>query len=240
MESDYAKSLHETLLKESVVKSKPVAKVGKKLAAAVGPSQLKWKFFAIKDDTINAFATAGGYTYITTGLLNAVNNDEEVIAAALAHEMGHNHHHHVTKDMARSASFRRTLAKYHVRPNGKRAFIARLVHALVIKLPKSRQQEEEADEFGVHVLAAAGYDPHTLIKLLHKLKEEHTKIGHKESFQFLSTHPATSTRERNIREVIKVMGYRAPESRKKKLSSKKGSDKPRGRTTRKGTSKAKR
>ncbi len=55
-------------------------------AAGLNPESLKIRL--VKDNEINAFATAGGYVFVHTGLLLKAQNAQEVIAV-LAHETGH-------------------------------------------------------------------------------------------------------------------------------------------------------
>jgi len=65
----------------------------------------------------------------------------------------------------------------------------------------SRDQEEQADEVGVNLSNAAGYDPHALIVFFKKLeKTEGAQIS-----DIFSTHPMTSERIKNIESLIKKL-----------------------------------
>jgi len=39
---------------------------------------IPYTFQVVKDDSINVFATAGGYVYVTTGLLKAADNEAQL------------------------------------------------------------------------------------------------------------------------------------------------------------------
>jgi predicted Zn-dependent protease len=65
-----------------------VQRVGEKLARASDRPELDWKFTIIDTDDVNAFATMGGYVYISRGILPYMQNEAE-LAAVLGHEIGH-------------------------------------------------------------------------------------------------------------------------------------------------------
>lgn len=73
--------------------------VGQSLAkASSSRPQVKYKFGIIETDDINAFATPGGYVFVTTGLLKILSNENE-LAGVLAHEIGHIEHGDGLKDV---------------------------------------------------------------------------------------------------------------------------------------------
>ncbi len=65
-----------------------VQRVGEKLAAVSERPELEWKFTIVDTDDVNAFATMGGYVYISRGILPYFQNEAE-LAAVLGHEIGH-------------------------------------------------------------------------------------------------------------------------------------------------------
>lgn len=50
--------------------------------------ELTYTFQVIQDNQINAFATMGGYVYITTGLMEFADNEAQ-LASVVGHEIGH-------------------------------------------------------------------------------------------------------------------------------------------------------
>ena len=65
-------------------------------------SDVAYTFQVVKDDSINAFATAGGYVYVTTGLLKAADNEAQ-LAGVLPHEIGHIAERHLIEQMQETA-----------------------------------------------------------------------------------------------------------------------------------------
>jgi predicted Zn-dependent protease len=65
-----------------------VSSIGNKVAAASDRPNLRWQFTVIDSAIPNAFATQGGYVYITRGMLALLESDAE-LAAILSHEIGH-------------------------------------------------------------------------------------------------------------------------------------------------------
>jgi predicted Zn-dependent protease len=68
-----------------------------------------------------------------------------------------------------------------------------------LMLPYSRLQESEADRLGLIFMAMAGYDPNSAIPFMERLKAADKNASPP---QFLSTHPADSTRINAMRQVI--------------------------------------
>ena len=73
-----------------------VQRVGEKLAAVSERPNLDWHFTIIDTDDVNAFATMGGYVYISRGILPYFQNEAD-LAAVLGHEIGHITAEHLKK-----------------------------------------------------------------------------------------------------------------------------------------------
>jgi predicted Zn-dependent protease len=64
--------------------------------------------------------------------------------------------------------------------------------------PYSRQQEREADDVGVDIMAKAGWDPSGLSTFLHTLqRQEELRLGQSRQPDFFDSHPATPERMEN-------------------------------------------
>lgn len=84
---------HETIVTQTGIYpsedlSRYVAEVGGKLAAASERPDLRWHFTVLDSPRPRAFATRGGYVYVTRGML-ALLRSESDLAAVLAHEISH-------------------------------------------------------------------------------------------------------------------------------------------------------
>ncbi|MGB9801804.1 MAG: M48 family metallopeptidase, partial [Arcobacter sp.] len=66
-----------------------------------------------------------------------------------------------------------------------------------VLLPYGRMQESEADEIGIHLMYKAGYNIDEALNFWKNMSS-----GKKESIEFFSTHPNSSTRIADISKVI--------------------------------------
>lgn len=67
--------------------------IGARLAKAAGKTDIQHTFRVVNDPTINAYSAAGGFVYVTTGLLDILESEDE-LAAVLAHELHHTNASH--------------------------------------------------------------------------------------------------------------------------------------------------
>ena len=79
-----------------------VQRVGEKLAKFSARPELDWKFTIVDTDVVNAFATQGGYVYISRGILPYMQNEAQ-LAAVLGHEIGHISAKHMQAQKKKSA-----------------------------------------------------------------------------------------------------------------------------------------
>jgi predicted Zn-dependent protease len=75
-----------------------VNQVGQRLAAKSDRPNLRYTFQVVDDNSINAFATMGGYVYVHSGLLKAADNEAQ-LASVMGHEIGHIAARHAIKQM---------------------------------------------------------------------------------------------------------------------------------------------
>lgn len=78
--------------------NRAVRAVGERVAAAAGTSRryARYTFRILNNPLINAMSTAGGRIYVNTGLLDILDNADQ-LAVILAHEIVHTNHSHVLK-----------------------------------------------------------------------------------------------------------------------------------------------
>ncbi|MBE9127536.1 MULTISPECIES: M48 family metallopeptidase [unclassified Coleofasciculus] len=168
-----------------------VDQIGQRLAQESPRPNIPYTFQIVRDDSINAFATMGGYVYVTTGLLAAADNEAEV-ASVLAHETGHITERHSIKQMRQTAIARGVA----VAAGLDRSTLVNLGVELALRLPNSREDEFEADQVGLNILRQAGYAPSAMVKFMEKLNSRRSVPS------FLSTHPATQDRINALKQAI--------------------------------------
>ncbi|MGD1861661.1 MAG: M48 family metallopeptidase [Leptolyngbyaceae cyanobacterium] len=159
-----------------------VSAVGQRLAAVSDRNQIPYTFQVVDDDSINAFATSGGFVYINTGLLRAASTEAE-LAGVMAHEIGHIVGRHSVNRMREI-----TLANGIVGALGvSQDDLVNIGVQLALFLPNSRTAEYEADDHGFVNMGRAGYDQRGFIAFMQKLEGGRTP-------EFFSTHPDPSNR----------------------------------------------
>ena len=174
--------------------------VGQRLVTALGETPYTFNFGIVDQAEPNAFASPGGYIYISRGLLSLINTEEE-LAGILAHEISHvTARHH-----ARQASKGIVPGLLSLPGRAVGAVVSEdlgnIINAPITAAGKvylssySRSQETDADRKGMALAARAGYDPAALGSALNKLgKTVELLTGGPERFSFYDTHPTTPTR----------------------------------------------
>ena len=149
---------------------------------------------------VNAFALPAGFLYVYTGLLLAADNEAE-LAGILAHEIGHVVGRHSANQLATQLGLNILVSLALGENSEELASLAAQAGTSGALARFSRDDEREADAFGVKYTMAAGYDPRGLLTFFEKLKKlEGRRQSGLESL--LSSHPATQERIDRIDRII--------------------------------------
>ena len=189
-EAAAAKILGSAALHKSKELQQYVNLVGYSIAKHV-KSKYKWKFGIIKSDGVNAFATPGGYILLTAGLLQILENEDQ-LAFVLAHEMTHvlrKHHYNVIKTQRLTA-----LAAKNLQKATKDETVAKLSNASgqIYARGLDKSAEYESDRFGVMFMTMAGYAPQASLEVLEILNQ--LKGSDPRAKLLFSTHPSPDQR----------------------------------------------
>lgn len=150
-----------------------VQRVGEKLAAVSERPELEWHFTIVDTDDVNAFATMGGYVYISRGIIPYFENEAD-LAAVLGHEIGHIAAEHLKKQNTKSAlSGLASAATAIFTGMPALADLTNMAGQAIIS-GYGREAELEADRLGASYLAKAGYDPTAMIHVISTLKDQET------------------------------------------------------------------
>ena len=177
-----------------------VSDIVRRLVRAGSPRSFEYHVKIVDIAEENAFATVGGYVYVTRGMLAQLNNETE-LAGVMAHEISHISHRHVAKQQTRALAYQvlglgavavgATLGN----PDNNLGMAPLAVSAALATILSSYNQEAEleADESGLLMMAQAGYDPRGLSTFLRSLRtrERLTGLGY---HGLLATHPETAAR----------------------------------------------
>ena len=177
-----------------------VDSIGQLLAKTSERPHLKWTFTILNSDIVNAFATPGGYVYVTRGLMALADNEAQ-LAGVLAHEIAHITALHHAERQGQSLLANVGVIAAAVLGGRAGAELGQL-GAVSMLQRYSRDNEHEADALGVRYLSRAGYDPGAMAGFLSKLRDS-SRLDAKrrgqspdtvDQFHYLASHPAPAAR----------------------------------------------
>ena len=163
-----------------------------------------WEINLVEEDQVNAWAMPGGKITFYTKMLEIAEN-EDGIAAIMAHEMAHVIGRHGNERMSQAllldvaTAVAQTATGTTLQGGAKTTY--NLLTAYGIFLPFGRKQETESDYLGLIFMTIAGYKPEETIKLWERM-EKHTKEKGGAPPEFLSTHPSNENRIENFKKWI--------------------------------------
>jgi predicted Zn-dependent protease len=181
-----------------------VNQIGQQLAAIADPRGIRYHFYVVNSDVVNAFALPGGYVYINRGLIERADNLSE-FAGVLAHEIGHVAERHSIEQLQRAQNANLGLSVlYGVllgrNPSGvEQAGIQ--VGGGAVFAGYGRDAEREADAVGVAYMVRAGYNPNGMATFFEELLSMQQRQPSRVE-QWFSTHPTTQERVNNTRAII--------------------------------------
>ena len=184
-----------------------------RLAQASDTPSDPYRVTILDSPVVNAFALPNGEIFITRGLLTLANDSSEV-AAVMAHEIAHVTQRHAAQraELEKTAAlFTRVSDQVLDRPQEGEAVQARMQLSIA---RFSRQQEFEADQIGIGVIAKAGFDPYAASRFLTSLgrwsalRTAMIGAGSADRPDMMATHP--STPERVAQAIVEARKYGAP------------------------------
>ena len=159
--------------------------------------QTGWDVALFQKDEPNAFALPGGKVGVYTGIFRVAQNQDQ-LAAVIAHEIGHVISHHHDERITRQSSTQTGLSilgaligsRYGQSAANTVTQVGGVAAQGLILLPNSRTQESEADVVGQQLMAKAGFDPRQAVNLWQNM----IAVSQSRAPEFLSTHPDPQSR----------------------------------------------
>ena len=162
-----------------------------------------WEYILIDNNKVkNAWCMPGGKIAVYTGILDVTKNTNG-LAAVMGHEIAHAVAKHSVERASRGIILNTGTQLIDIFSGGKLSKVNRvtgmntvgLLSQIGIMNPFSRTQESEADYLGMIFSSLSGYDIRETKKLWERMKA--SKKG-KEISEFMSTHPSSDTRIKNL------------------------------------------
>ena len=202
--SDDLKSLNE------------IKDIGKRMEASISEyfyisgiedptSNFDWEYILIDNKKVkNAWCMPGGKIAIYTGILDITKNTNG-LASVMGHEIAHAVAKHSVERASRGMLLNTGTQLFDIFSGGKLSQVNRvtgidtvgLLSQIGIMNPFSRTQETEADYLGMIFASLSGFDVRETKKLWERMKGANKG---KELPQFMSTHPSSSKRIKDLTE----------------------------------------
>jgi beta-barrel assembly-enhancing protease len=169
--------------------------VGKSLACYCDRPELNFHFGVLNSPTVNAFSTPGGYVFITRGLYDMIQNDDQ-LAGVLAHEITHVTRKHALKIIERGQFFEGvTGLTSEAGAMAKKADLTRYsqgvgqITTTLFEKGFDPQIEFDADKGGFTLAATVGYASNGLEQCLQTLQQHESP-----NTTIFPTHPPLDKR----------------------------------------------
>jgi predicted Zn-dependent protease len=201
-EIQLGQSEDQDIVAGSVIETDPlmnayVQGIAENLWNQVARKDVPYSIKVIKDDSINSFATMGGFVYIDEGLIDFVQSDDE-FASVIGHETGHIERRHVITSQSKAQILDILFGLASMFSPLLYNFGGLAEAGIMAKI--SREDELQADRYGLQLMSRAGYDPESMVTMmahLGVLQDEHSDLLTK----YLEDHPDPKNR------VSHLMGY---------------------------------
>lgn len=167
-----------------------VTTVGLLLASASERPKLTWTFVVLDTDGVNAFAAPGGFVHVTRGLLAMLRNEAE-LATVLGHEIAHVSKRHtitaIRQGRAVDLGTDQTFGNQPILD-----WVSDKAYSSIIENAFDRNDEIEADTYGLGLSQSLGYAPRALPDFLTRLDDRNKDQPRRNGL--FASHPDTKAR----------------------------------------------
>ncbi len=209
-EFEIGEGLYKALQENGYVIQEPLlsrylSDIGESLLASLDRRVREYRFYLVKDGSVNAFAAPGGFIGVNIGLIAMVRSEDE-LASVLAHEIAHVELMHGMQmlDKARDVSLAGMVSILAaILVSGQNAELAgALAYGGAAGSAQSmvnftRANEYEADRVGIEILKDSDYDATRMADFMQMLQSRESSGG-LANLEYIRTHPINSNRVAEI------------------------------------------
>jgi len=163
-------------------------------------ARFPYQFKIINDDRIDAFALPGGYIYVTSVLIQSLQNEPE-LAGIVAHEIGHVAMRHGTEQVS-NAYRGRNAARGSISVQAAMDDLNVTADPNSLVFLHSRDAEREADLIGTQIMVDTGFDPRQMTQAFQRLSNEGSALTR----NLFANHPNPTNRVATVRNEMQKMG----------------------------------
>ncbi|MFT5549488.1 MAG: putative Zn-dependent protease [Candidatus Azotimanducaceae bacterium] len=205
-EKKLGQQFYEQLLAEDLVETSPllnqyINNLGNRLLASMDNRLREYQFFIVKSSSVNAFAVPGGYIGINAGLIKKARTQDQ-LASVLAHEIAHVKLRHGLDSYERAGGVN-TMTALSILAGillgtvnsevGNALVFGGLAGGQQALVSFTRENEYEADRFGMTLLQNAGFDSRGMVEFFKILDRSSVSSG-LQNIEYLRTHPINQNR----------------------------------------------
>ena len=205
-ETRLGESVYNRLLARGLIETQPlldryINDLGFRLLAGVNNRVREYRFFIVRDDSVNAFALPGGFIGINRGLILQARTQHQ-LASVMAHEIAHVHLRHGLDMMERgqslsNAAIMAMLAGLLLGGGdsqlGSAVLFGGVAGSRQAMVNFTRDNEYEADRFAVELMRNAGFDTRGVAEFF-RIMASLSGTSELGSIEYLRTHPVNSSR----------------------------------------------
>ena len=160
-----------------------------------------WEVNVINSKELNAYCMPGGKIIFYSGLIRQLDLSDAEIAVVMGHEIAHALREHSREQVSQAIAAQTAIGvgAALLGLGQSSTDLAGAVYKSLIATRFSRTDESEADRIGLELTARAGYDPRAGVSLWQKMIRANSGGSPPE---FLSSHPADSSRVREIEALL--------------------------------------
>jgi len=207
--------LHEPTYVDDAEINDYLNRIGSRLVSASSNPGGDFHFFAIRDNTVNAFAMFGGFIGVNTGTLLTAQSESE-LAGVIAHEISHVTQNHLARQIAKekqnsiASMITMAVGILAARSNSQVAGAAvatAQAGSIQAQLAYSRDFEREADRVGYQTMEKSGFDVRGMGAFFERLQKA-GRLYENNAPVYLRSHPMTVERISDMQNRAEEAHYR--------------------------------